>query len=166
MPERKSMRKITFAALSLVFVMLATLPLIQYVDAANIYTAKEDGTITSTFEMNDKVRIIGNSLSILFEIIITDPEGVIRYRETVRTPGATYDKVLSGITDIPGWWKIEMHETGEIKPLGDVTSIGYLTSFDNVTPEVPLGTLSILVAFFAAFAICVFRKRSNPEISM
>jgi hypothetical protein len=161
------MRKDTSVAVILLFLAVVAISFTPQVHAASIYAAKEDGTITSTFEMGEKVRIVAYSGSLPIEIIIKDPEGVTRHRETVYT--LNYDKILSGITDQPGWWEVTMREGGEIAPRAlsaDPTSTQYLTSFNNVIPEVPLGTLSILIAFFAAFSITLFRKRSKLKFPM
>lgn len=161
------MRKDTSVVAILLFLTVAVISFTPQAHAASMYTAKADGTIISTFEMGEKVRIVAYSGSLSFEIIIKDPEGVIRHRETVDS--LNYDKILSGITDQPGWWEVTMRESGEITPRAlsaDPTSTHYLTSFNNVIPEVPLGTLSILIAFLAAFGISLFRKRSKPKFPM
>lgn len=161
------MRKTTLVALISLFLTVMVISFTPQVHAASIYTAKVDGTITNTFEMDEKVRIIAYSRNPPIEIIIKDPKGVTRHRETVYT--LKYDKILSEITDQPGWWEVTMREGGEITPRtlsAEPTSTQYLTSFNNVIPEVPLGTLSILIAFFAAFGISIFRKRSKPKFPM
>jgi hypothetical protein len=161
------MRKDTSVAAILLFLIVVVISFTPQVHAASMYTTRADGTIISTFEMGEKVGIVAHSGSLPFEIIIKDPEGVIRHRETVYA--LNYDKILSGITDQPGWWEVTMRESGEIAPRAlsaDPTSTQYLTSFNNVIPEVPLGTLSILIAFSAAFGISLFRKRSKPKFPM
>lgn len=161
------MRKDTSVAVILLFLTVVVISFTPQVHAASIYTAKADGTIISTFEMGEKVRIVAYSGSLPFEIIIKDPNGVTRHRETVYT--LEYNKTLSEITDQAGWWEVTMREGGEITPRAlsaDPTSTHYLTSFNNVIPEVPLGTLSILIAFLAAFGISLFRKRSKPKFPM
>ena len=161
------MRKDTSVVAILLFLTVAVISFTPQAHAASISLAKVDGTITNTFEMGEKVRIVAYSTSPLIEIIIKDPNGDIRHKETV--DAHEYNKTLSKITDQPGWWEVTMRESGEITPRAlsaDPTSTHYLTSFNNVIPEVPLGTLSILIAFSAAFGISLFRKRSKPKFPM
>ena len=155
------MRKRTFAVLSLLLFTVVIISTIPHVYAATVYTAKEDGTITQTFEMGDTVRIIAHSTTVPCDIIVKGPNGLTRYKET--TSSVNYDKVLSGITTEPGWWIVEVHPRGGVKPLAtpeaEVTSTPYLTSYNNVVPEAPLGTISIFISFFAALGISLFRKK-------
>jgi hypothetical protein len=147
----------------------AILSMAQQVHATTVYTAKEDGTAVGTFEMGEKVRIVASSASYPYFVTVKDPDGAIRHREYVTSSG--YDKVLSEITDKPGLWTIELQSGGGSKPLAGTLaapqqpSTMYLTTISNVVPEVPLGTITIVGALFAALGIAVFSKRGSRGTS-
>ena len=163
------MRKTMVTASILIITLLGILSLAQRAHAATIYTAKEDGTVTSIFEINENVRLVAQSMNAPSEIKVIDPEGVTRYQETVHSVSQSYDKVLSSISDIPGWWKVEVHAIEEWKPLAptqpEKVSTQYLISVNNVVSEVPVGTLSALLMFFAAFGIIILGKRTRSRLS-
>lgn len=122
----------------------------------NVSTYNEDGTLTDRFIMGEKVRIIAYSSypEPPYEIIVIDPDGITRFTDTSNF--TNYDSgLLSGITDKPGWWEVKAGKAG----------IKYGTAWYNVVPEVPLGTLSILITCFAALGISTFRKhfKSKPS---
>jgi len=128
--------------------------------AMGVYTAKEDGTITATFRIGEKVRIIADAPT-PYNIIVADPQVITRYIETSLT--IKYDKTLSGLTDKIGKWEVR------ITPLRGstivaITSAQYTTAIANVVPEIPFGTLSMLLAFSAAFGISIFWKRNKPKL--
>jgi len=150
-------------------IVAAFLLTVNQAQAATVMTASEDGTPTETFQMGENVRIIAGSNSVPFNIVVEDPDGIMRHRETVYI--FSYDKVLSTITGKPGWWKVRIEE-GEIIIRGTQpnavpppqASTEYLTAPElNAVPEVPLGTIMIVSAFFAALGIVAFRKRSNHK---
>lgn len=152
-----------------IVIFAALLLTVQQVQASSVITASEDGTPVDTFQMGDNVRIIAGSEAVPFTIVIEDPDGFICHRETVYV--FSYDEVLSTITGKPGWWKVRIEE-GQIIVRGTQpdalpppqASTQYLTTPElNNVPEVPLGTIMIVSAFFAALGIIALRKRSNHE---
>jgi len=146
---------------TIAFAVVIILSLAQQTYAINVYVAKEDGTAASTFEMGEKVRIITYSTKTPFDITVIDPEGKARYKETSYT--RNYDKILNGITDKAGRWEVIVTEQtgGTIPKTTSIppTSTHYTTTINNVVPEVPLGTITILMTFLAAFGIIAFRKK-------
>ena len=157
------MQKGRNAAIIIVLVILIALSMTNQAYAATIYTALENGKITNTFEMGEKVRIIIYPTTTQFKVIVVDPEGDIRYQETAYT--LKYDEVLSGITDKPGWWTVKVTESGDIGPLAleaeqtseqssvqpsEQSSEQYLTALNNVVPEVPLGTITATTTILLA----------------
>ena len=142
------MRKIISSALALTIAAVWIISSARPTQATNVYTTREDGSTTDTFAMGENVRIVAYSTDPCpYEIVIIDSEGVIRYTETCNTPN--YEKVLNGITDKPGWWEVK----------AGATSTRYATAFFNVIPEIPFGTLSILLTCFAALGISLLQKR-------
>ena len=166
------MRKTELAAVlcGLGFLMLFSLTPHAY--AVDVHTAKEDGAVAVSFEVGENVRIIVQSssfpLSTVLSVTVSDPEGRIRYRESTRT--FKYDKTLTGMTDRPGWWVVTITEgperslTGEIPGSVDAVvkrSTKYLATIKNVVPEVPLGTITMVLTFLAAFGVVALRKRNH-----
>jgi len=165
------MQKGRNAAIIIVLVILIALSMTNQAYAATIYTAKEDGKITSTFEMGEKVRIIIYPTTTQFKVIVVDPEGDIRYQETVYT--LKYDEVLSGITDKPGWWTVKVTDSGDIGPraleaelTSEQSSEQYLTALNNVVPEVPLGTIGATTTILLAlgfYGLIRHKKSSSTK---
>lgn len=162
--------KLTAVLCGLGFLMLFFLT--PHAFAVDLHTAKEDGAVAVSFEVGENVRIIVQSssptLSTVLSITVSDPEGRIRYRESART--FRYDKTLTGMTDRPGWWIVTITEgperslNGETPGSGDAVverSTRYLATIKNVVPEVPLGTITVLLAFFAAFGVMTLRRRNH-----
>lgn len=162
--------KLTAVLCGLGFLMLFFLT--PHAFAVDLHTAKEDGAVAVSFEVGENVRIIVQSssptLSTVLSITVSDPEGRIRYRESART--LRYDKTLTGMTDRPGWWIVTITEgperslNGETPGSGDAVverSTRYLATIKNVVPEVPLGTITVLLAFFAAFGVMTLRRRNH-----
>ena len=157
------MQKPVIILFTILFATTTFLILTEKTYAATITTAKEDGTITDTFLMGEKVRIIATSTTTITKVTVIDPDGLIRYTENTIT--FKYDKTIDGITDKPGIWKITVTEDSEFEPLTEqqtetqsTTSTTYLTATNNVAPETPLGTIAILATFLAAFGILASRK--------
>lgn len=155
MKEGKFLRRLLSLTLFLLPVAVVTLTFIPYGYAnPNVYTAKEDGTITDTFAMGEKVRIIAYSSNPCpYEVVVTDSDGVVRFTDTSNVPN--YDKVVTGITDKPGWWEVK----------AGTTFTHYGIALYNVIPEVPLGTLAAVAACFSALGLTVMQKRSKFNTS-
>ena len=147
-----SLRKLILLTLILLTAAATTIILTPKAYAASVYTAKEDGTQTDKFAMGEKVRIIAYSSSCPYNIVIIDSNGITRYTVTSNTP--KYDQIWDNITDKPGWWEVK----------AGTASTSYATAFYNVIPETPLGTISMIIACFAAFGMSIFRKRIKLKL--
>jgi hypothetical protein len=153
------MRAIT-SLLAVAIVSLIAISAALPAHAASIYTAQEDGTPTSNFQMGANIRIIAQSMTVPFYITIKDPDGIMRHTETVYA--SKYDQVLSDISDKPGWWTIKLTPSKGPTILGEPTeptSTEYQTVLNNVVPEVPLGTISAALTLLAALGVVTLRRR-------
>jgi hypothetical protein len=136
----------------------------------SLYTAKADGTISSTFAMGEEVRIIASSTG-SWNIIVSDPSGTAQFTDAFTLQ---YNKTISGITDTPGNWTVKLYPvlkgspTPQTEPSPQTTSSTSITyTVDppaTVVPEAPLGTISIFLALFAAFGIALFRKKNKTKL--
>jgi hypothetical protein len=148
--------------------------------AVDVRTANGNGTVAAVFNVGDDVRIIVQSSkfpeSTVLSVIVSDPDGRVRYMESAHT--FRYDRTLTGMTDKPGWWVVTVTEGPERTLSGDDSGNGsavvqesteYLATVQNVVPEVPLGTITIVLTFLAAFGVIALRKRSHgasPQVSL
>jgi len=107
-----------------------------------VATFREDGLPSDVFNKGEKVNITAYSSNPLpYEVIVKDSDGLIRYTDKSYTP--RYSKVVSDITDKLGWWEVEA---------GSATT-HYASAWYTVIPEVPLGTIAVLLAGFTAALI-------------
>jgi len=136
-------------------IIMVTLSFIPFGYAnPNVSTAREDGTPTDTFGIGEKVRIIAYSSDPCpYDIIVTDSDGIVRFTDHSDVPN--YNKVITGITDKPGWWEVK----------AGAVHARYGIALYNVIPVVPFGTLGVIAACFSALGIAKLQKRRKLNIS-
>lgn len=153
------MRKLISISLLLLlasaFTMLA-LPVHAEQQNPWVYTCKEDGTPSDQFAAGEKVMIIAYSANPCpYDIIVYDPDRIIRFTDQSTEPN--YKNTVSGITDKPGWWEVK----------AGTSSTHYASAwYHDVIPEVPFGTMAILLSMFGALGFFAMKKKRNFFIGM
>ena len=135
----------------LVLWTLAAATLIASTDAEEnpvIWIYNEDGDVSDSFNIGDKVGIKACSATTPYDIYVYDPDGDERYHW--QTGLEDWDSgLLTDISDELGWWEVK----------AGTTETHFATGYYQVIPEVLFGTLAAVGACFAGLGIIRIRRK-------
>ncbi len=151
------MRKILTVLTLTLFAALMSSSIVKLGKAGSISVGTYDaaGVPREVFLEGEEVRIIAESTDSPITITVTDPDGIIVLTETYY--GYIYNKTLGGLTEKSGWYTVEA-----ASPIDQVRR-NYASTYFNVIPEVPFGTITAATA--GLFALGFYGlKRSRKQL--
>jgi hypothetical protein len=156
----KMRSKLTFIVIALlVAVLCGSVVMLGQAEeiSVGLYDPVWEGVRRDSFNIGERIRVIAESTDKPITVIIKDPYGNVVHYEVWY--GYKYNKVLSGMTRIAGYYSVEASS-----PMKGTIRRNYACVWYRIIPEIPLGTIGVAATMFAVLGFYGLMHRRKRNI--